>query len=164
MSRLVERFGKTGFAAVASLIWALPMAAWAGSADLTPIDTTAFPRVALGLGVVMLIVWLVLIGRLGHLQASARPHRLDLGHMSASEKRWTLALAAFATGLIAWLNGAATVDWSPLDAAVQAGKPGAILFGGALAAFLVIMVTGTWISWRRWGRAFQRRRSWTVLE
>ena len=140
------------------------MAAWAGSADLTPIDTTAYPRIALGLGVVMLIVWLALISRLGHVPASGRPHRLDVGRMSASEKRWTLALAAFVTGLIAWLNGAATVDWSPLEAAVQAGKPGPILFGVALAAFLVIMLAGIWISWRRSGQAFQRRRSSAILE
>jgi len=159
MSRLVERFGKTGVAALTSLIWALPMAAWAGSADLTPIDTTAYPWIALGVGVVMLIVWLVLVRQISRAPASRRPHRLDLGRMSASEKRWTLALAAFATGLIAWLNAAATVDWSPLRAAVQSGKPGPILFGVALVAFLVIMVAGIWISWRRSTLAFQRRRS-----
>ncbi|HUZ87757.1 MAG TPA: hypothetical protein VNF26_12485 [Candidatus Baltobacterales bacterium] len=164
MAGLVERFGKTGFAALTSLIWALPMAAWAGSADLTPIDTTAYPRIALGVGVVMLIVWLVLISRLGHIQASGRPHRLDLARMSASEKRWTLALAAFVTGLIAWLNGAATVDLRPLGAAVQSGKPGPILFGVTLAGFLVIMLAGIWISWRRSGQAFQRRRSSALLE
>lgn len=164
MTRLVDRFGRTGFAALTSLIWALPMAAWAGSADLTPIDTTAYPWIALGIGVVMLIVWLVLLSRLGRVPASARPHRLDLGQMSGSEKRWTLALAAFTTGLIAWLNGAATVDWGLLGAALQSGKPGPILFGAALGAFLVIMLAGIWLSWRKSGQAFQRRRSAAVLE
>lgn len=162
--RLVERFGKTGFAALTSLIWALPMAAWAGSADLTPIDTTPFPWVALGVGAVMLVVWLGMVSRLGRYPASRRPHRLDIGRMSVSEKRWTLALAGFVTGLIAWLNGAATVDWSPLGAAVQSGKPGPTLFALALAAFLVIMLAGIWFSWRRSGQAFQRRRSSTLPE
>jgi hypothetical protein len=140
------------------------LAAWAGSADLTPIDTTPFPWVALGLGLVMLVVWLVVVSRLGRYPASGRPHRLDIGRMSASEKRWTLALAGFVTGLIAWLNGAATVDWRPLGAAVQAGKPGPILFALALAAFLVVMLAGVRFSWRRSGEAFRRRRSSTVLE
>jgi hypothetical protein len=164
MARLVERFGRTGFAALTSLIWALPMAAWAGSADLTPIDTTAYPWIALGIGVVMLIVWLVLLIRLGRVPASPRPHRLDLGQMSSSEKRWTLALAAFATGLIAWLNGAATVDWGLLGATLRSGKPGPILFAAALGAFLVIMLAGIWVSWRKSGLAFQHRRSAALLE
>lgn len=164
MTRLVDRFGRTGLAALTSLIWALPMAAWAGSADLTPMDTTAYPWIALGIGVVMLIVWLVLLNRLGRVPASARPHRLDLGQMTSSEKRWTLTLVAFVTGLIAWLNGAATVDWGPLGAALQSGRPGPILFGAALGAFLVIMLAGIWVSWRKSGQAFQRRRSAAVLE
>ena len=164
MTRLVDRFGRTGAAALTSLIWALPMATWAGSADLTPIDTTAYPWIALGIGVVMLVVWLVLLSRLGSVPQSARPHRLDLGRMSSSEKRWTLALAAFATGLIAWLNGAATVDWGPLGPALRSGKPGPILFGAALGAFLAIMLAGIWLSWRKSGQAFQRRRSAAVLE
>lgn len=164
MTRLVERFGKTGFAALTSLIWALPMAAWAGSADLTPIDTTAYPWIALGVGIVMLIVWLVLLSRLGRVATSALPHRLDIAGMSPSEKRWMLALAAFVTGLIAWVNGAATVDWSPLGSAMQSGKPAPILFGIALVAFLLIMLAGIWLSWRKSGQAFRRRRSAPVLE
>ena len=162
--RLVERFGKTGFAALASLIWALPMAAWAGSADLAPMDATAYPWIALGVGFAMLIVWLLLVSRLGRIRTPARPHRLDLSRMSASEKRWTLALAAFVTGLIAWLNGAATVDWSPLGSALRSGKAAPLLFTVGLAAFLVIMLAGTWLSWRKSSQAFQRRRSAAVLE
>jgi len=65
ITRLVDRFGRTGFAALSSLIWALPMAAWAGSADLSPIDKTAYPWVALAIGLVMLAVWIVLLTRLG---------------------------------------------------------------------------------------------------
>lgn len=164
MARLVDRVGRTGFAAISSLIWALPMAAWAGSADLSPVDKTAYPWVALSVGLAMFIVWLVLLSRLGRVAVTPRPRRLDFRQMSASERRWTLALAAFATGLVAWLNGAATVDWGPLGAAVRAGKLGPTVFGIALFAFLLVMVTGIWLSWRRAGDAFQRRRSATLPE
>src|ERR1700716_637458 len=126
MSRLVDRYGRTGFAAISSVIWALPMAAWAGSSDLSPIDKTAYPWVALAIGLVMLVVWIVLLTRLGGVPVSPRQRRFDLGQMTRAEKRWTLVCAAFATGLIAWLNAAATVDWGPLGTAISAGKSGPI--------------------------------------
>ncbi|HVS49414.1 MAG TPA: hypothetical protein VHJ99_10970 [Candidatus Dormibacteraeota bacterium] len=157
MNRLVERFGRTGAAAVTSLIWALPMAAWAGSSDLSPIDKTAYPWVALSIGVVMFVVWLILLTRLGRIPVTPRQRRLDLAQMSRSEKRWTLALVAFGAGLIAWLNSAATVDWAPLAAAVGAGKLGPIVFAAGLAAFLIAMLVGIWISWRRSRHAFLER-------
>ena len=158
MNRLVERFGRTGAAAVASLIWALPMAAWAGSADLSPIDQTAYPWVALTIGVVMLIVWLVLLTRLGRIPVPPGQRRLDLTQMSRSEKRWTLALIAFGAGLIAWLNAAATVDWAPLGAAIGSGKVGPILFAAGLAAFLIAMLAGIVLTWRKSTVAFRARR------
>jgi len=157
MTKLVDRFGRTGFAALSSLIWALPMAAWAGSADLSPIDKTAYPWVALAIGLVMLVVWLVLLSRLGRVKVVSRQRRFELNQMSRSEKRWILALAAFATGLIAWLNGAATVDWAPLVSAVTAGKIGPALLAAALAAFLIAMLTGVAISWRRATAAYRER-------
>jgi hypothetical protein len=157
MSGMVERFGRTGFAALASLIWALPMAAWAGSSDLSPIDQTAYPKVALAVGVAMFLVWIVLITRLGRVPVSERQRRFDLGQMSPSEKQWTLATVAFGAGAIAWLNAAATVDWSPLGTAISAGQVGAIVFGAALAAFLLVMVAGVLISWRKESAAFARR-------
>jgi hypothetical protein len=157
MQGLVDRFGRTGFALLASLIWALPMAAWAGSADLSPIDKTSYPWIALSIGLVMLAVWLVLLTRLGRIPVSPRQHRLDLGRMSSDEKRWSLALAAFVTGLIAWLNGAATVDWGPLGSAIGAGRVGPTLFAVALATFLIAMLAGIWFSWRRATAAFRRR-------
>ncbi len=157
MVKLVDRFGRTGFAAVTSLIWALPMAAWAGSADLSPIDKTAYPWIALAVGVVMFAVWIVLLTRLGRIPVAPRQRRLDLAQMSTSEKRWTLALIAFGAGLIAWLNGAATVDWAPLTAAVGSGKVGPILFAVALAAFAIVMLAGIVISWRRSRAAFLQR-------
>jgi len=161
VNQLVDRFGRTGFAAITSLIWALPMAAWAGTADLSPIDKTATPWIALSIGLVMLAVWLFLLSRLSHVPVSPRQRRLDIGQMTSSEKRWTLALAAFVTGLIAWLNGAATVDWGPLGSAIGAGKPGPIVFGAALAAFLLAMIGGVLFSWHRANVAYRVRRAST---
>jgi membrane protease YdiL (CAAX protease family) len=157
MSRLVDRFGRTGFAALSSLIWALPMAAWAGSADLSPIDKTAYPWIAFAIGLLMLVVWLVLLSRLGSIPVSPRERRFDIGQMSRPERVWILAAAAFATGLIAWLNAAATVDWGPLGAAVGSGKAGPTVFAVALTLFLLVMVVGAWFSWRRAAAAFRAR-------
>ena len=157
MKQLVDRFGRTGFAALSSLMWALPMAAWAGSSDLSPIDKTAYPWIALTVGLVMLVVWLVLLTRLGGIDVAPRQRRFDVQQMSSGERRWTLGLAAFATGLIAWLNGAATVDWGPLLAAVSAGKVGPALFAFALAAFLFAMAGGVWLSWRKESAAYEAR-------
>jgi hypothetical protein len=157
INRLVERFGKTGFAALSSIIWALPMAAWAGSADLSPVDRTATPTIALAIGVVMLVVWLVLIASLGRVHLTPRQRRFDIGQMSTSEKRWTLACAAFATGLIAWLNAAATVDWGPLGSAIKAGEVGPAVFAAVLALFAIAMVAGIAFTWRRESQAFNRR-------
>lgn len=158
MNRFVERFGRTGFAAVTSLIWALPMAAWAGSADLSPIDKTPYPWVALTVGVVMLAVWLSIVARLRRIPVSPRQRRLDIAQMSSSEKRWTLALVAFGAGLIAWLNAAATVDWTPLAVAVGGGKIGPILFAAGLAVFPVAMFVGIWVSWQKSHQAFVERK------
>lgn len=157
MKGLVERFGRTGFAAISSVIWLLPMAAWAGSADLSPVDKTATPSIAFGFGVVMLVVWLALVASLGRFRVSQRQRRVDLTQMSASEKRWALACIAFALGLVAWLNGAATVDWGPLGSAIGAGKVGPILLAVGLAIFLVAMVAGVWFTWRKESAAYQRR-------
>jgi len=159
MKSLVDRYGRTGFAAITSVIWLLPMAAWAGSADLSPIDRTATPSIALAIGVVMLIVWLVLIASLRRFPMSPRQRRFDLAQMSPSEKRWTLGCIAFALGVVAWLNAAATVDWGPLGSAIGAGKVGPILLAAALAIFLLAMVGGVWYTWRREAVAYRRRSS-----
>lgn len=157
VNRLVERYGRTGFAALSSVIWFLPMAAWAGSSDLSPMDKTAYPWIALGIGLVMLVVWFVLLCRLNRIPVSPRPRRFDLGQMSTSEKRWTLGFLAFVTGLIAWLNAAATVDWGPMGSAISAGRTGPILLAVALAAYVVVMVAGIWYTWGRASRAYGQR-------
>ena len=157
VNRLVERYGRTGFAALSSVIWFLPMAAWAGSSDLSPMDKTAYPWIALAIGLVMLVVWLVLISRLNRIPVSPRPRRFDLAQMSTSEKRWTLGFLAFVTGLIAWLNAAATVDWGPMGTALAAGQTGPILLAVALGAYVVVMVAGIWYTWARASRAYGQR-------
>src|ERR1700694_3659304 len=122
MKRWVDRYGRTGSAAITSVICALPMAAWAGSADLSPVDKTAYPWIALGIGLVMLVIWIVLLSRLRTIPVSPRQRRFDLAQMSRSEKIGILALVAFVAGLIAWLNAAATVDWGPLVTALGSGR------------------------------------------
>jgi hypothetical protein len=156
MSGLVERWGRIGFALVSSLIWALPMAAWAGSVDLVP---GPGPWVAFAIGAVLLVAWLVLLTRLGRIPVSDRPRRYDLSRMSGSERRWNAALAVFGIGLIAWLNGAATVDWSILTPSLAAGRAGSVALAVGLAGFLAVMVVGVVLSWKRAGAAYRARRA-----
>jgi hypothetical protein len=157
MNRWVDRYGRTGFAAITSVIWFLPMAAWAGSSDLSPIDQTAYPWIALAIGIVMFVVWIVLLSRLGRIPVTARQHRFDLAQMSTSEKAWSLVLLVFIAGLIAWLNAAATVDWGPLGPAVASGRPGPQLFAAGLAVYVIVMVAGIWFSARKANNAYKRR-------
>ena len=159
MTKLVDRMGRTGFAAASSVIWFVPMAAWAGSFDLSPIDKTAYPRVALAIGVLMLVVWIVLLARLRNINVTERQRRFDLAQMSAGEKRWTLATIAFAIGLVAWLNAAATVDARPLVERVANGNVGTIVLAIALLAFLAGAITGIAVSWRKASVAYEERRS-----
>lgn len=154
MSALVDRWGRTGFAAVTSLVWALPMAAWAGSVDLYP---GRLPWAEFGLGLVLLVVWIVMLTRLGRIQVTDRPRRLDFGSMSGAERRWNLVLAVCGIGIIGWLNGAATVDWGLLTPEVGDGRPGAVGLAIALAVLLVILVAGAVFSWRRAAAGFARR-------
>src|SRR2546429_7266923 len=106
MTRLVDRFGRTGFAALTSLMWALPMAAWAGSSALSPIDKTAYPWIALSIGLVMLVVWLVLLTRLPTLPVSPRHHRFAPEPWNTSEKSWQHGFLDFMTGHHPWRNAA----------------------------------------------------------
>ncbi len=157
MNKIVDRYGRTGVAAITSIVWLLPFAAWAGAADLSPIDRTATPTIAFTIGVVMLGLWLVLVASLGRFQVTPRQRRFDIGQMSPSEKRWTLGVFAFALGLVAWLNAAATVDWGILTSAIGAGEIGPILLAIALAIFVIAMVAGIVWTWRKETDAFRRR-------
>ena len=157
VNRLVERYGRTGFAAISSVIWFFPMAAWAGSFDLSPMDKTAYPWIALAIGVVMLVLWLVIVARIRTIPMSSRQRRFDIGQMTSSEKRWTLGCAAFIVGLIAWLNGAATVDWGPLGSALARGEAGPAVFAAGLAVFVLIMVAGIVWTARGANRAYALR-------
>ena len=159
MNKLVDRYGRTGVAAITSIIWLLPFAAWAGAADLSPIDRTATPTIAFTIGVVMLALWLVLVASLGRFQVTPRQRRFDISQMSPSEKRWTLGVFAFALGLVAWLNAAATVDWGILGSAIGAGEVGPILLAVALAIFVIAMAAGIVWTWRKETEAFRRRSS-----
>jgi hypothetical protein len=107
----------------------------------------------------MFIVWLALLTRITKAPVTRRTRRLDLAQMSTKEKRWTLALIAFGAGLIAWLNAAATVDWSPLGPALASGKLGPILFAAVLAVLLAAMLAGIVVSWRRSTLAYQKRKA-----
>jgi hypothetical protein len=159
VNRLVERYGRTGFAALSSVIWLLPMASWAGSSDLSPYDKTAYPWIALAIGLVMLAVWIGLLTRIRRIPITPRPHRFELAQMSRGERRWSLAWFAFVCGLIAWLNAAATVDWGPMGSAIAAGRVGPILLAVALGVYVVVMVAGIWFTWRGATRAYRERLS-----
>src|SRR5260370_32455925 len=108
MNRLVDRYGRTGVAAITSIIWLLPFAAWAGAADLSPIDRSATPTIAFTIGVVMLALWLVVVASPGPFQGNPPPRRFDICQMSPSQKSWTLGGFAFAPRLLASLHAAAT--------------------------------------------------------
>jgi hypothetical protein len=157
ISRLVERYGRVGFAAISSVMWFFPMAAWAGSFDLSPMDKTAYPWIALAIGVLMLVVWVVVLTRIGRIPVSPRQRRFDLAQMSEREKRWALGCAAFILGLIAWLNAAATVDWGPLGTAISAGQAGPIILAIVLGLYVIVMLAGIVWTWGRYSRAFRQR-------
>ena len=154
MFRLRERWGQFGFGLASSLIWALPMAAWAGSVDLVP---GPGPWVAFWVGALLFVVWIVLLVRLGRIPVTTRHRRYDVRAMSRSERSWNVALAVFMIGLIAWLNGAATVDWGILAPSLEAGRLGSVALTVGLATFLVLMVAGIAFSWRRADSAYRRR-------
>src|SRR5437764_10522582 len=149
MSGLVQRWGRTGFALAASVIWLLPMAAWAGSVDLYPGPR---PWIAFGIGVVLLAVWVALIAWSRGVSVPPRPHRFDVTDMKGDERRWLLACAACGLVIVGWLNGAATVDWSLLP-----WNGAAAAFVAALLLVLAAALAGAVYSWRRASAAAKRR-------
>lgn len=151
---LRERWGQFGFGLASSLVWALPMAAWAGSVDLVP---GPGPRIAFWIGAGLFVAWVGFLVRLGKVPVSPRHRRYDVREMSQSERGWNVALAVFMIGLIAWLNGAATVDWGILTPSLEAGRLNSVALTAGVATFLVGMVAGIAISWRRADGAYRRR-------
>jgi membrane protease YdiL (CAAX protease family) len=158
MFRLRDRWGRFGFALATSLIWALPMAAWAGSVDLVG---GPGPWIAFGIGAVLLVAWVVLLVRTGSVPVTERHRRYDVHAMSQAERRWNAALVLFGIGLIAFLNGAATVDWGVLTPSLAAGRPGSVALALGLAVFAVVMVFGVILSWSRANAGYQQRRTAT---
>ncbi len=149
MAGLVRRWGRTGFALGASVIWLLPMAAWAGSVDLYPGPR---PWIAFGIGLVLLVVWVALVAWARRLEVPARAHRFDVAAMSGGERRWLLACVACGLIVVGWLNGAATVDWSLLR-----WSAGTAVFVAALIVVLAAALAGAVFSWRRASAAARRR-------
>jgi uncharacterized membrane protein YfcA len=132
------------------------MAAWAGSVDLVP---GYGPWIAFWIGAVLLVAWIVMLTRLGRIPVSTRKRRYDIRAMSPSERRWNAALVVFGIGLIAFLNGAATVDWGILAPSLAAGRLGSVALAVGLAAFLVVMLIGVTVSWRRSDTAYRLRKA-----
>jgi hypothetical protein len=154
VTALVRRFGRTGFAALASAAWALPMLAWAGSVDLY---RGLWPWLALAVGIVLLAGWLALVAWVRTVEVEPRPSRLDLGAMTASERLWNALLFVSVLGLVGWLNAAATVDWRLLSGALATGRPGPMLFAAAIGLSLPAFAAGAALSWARADRAYRRR-------
>lgn len=153
---LVARFGPTPVAAMASLIFLLPLAAWAGAVDLVP-----SPAVwATGaIGVVLIVPW-VLVARRAYSAQAALPagrHRFEWRQMGRSERRWAAGFAAAAIGVVGWLNAAATVDLNALGPGLEAGRAGTfVLVAAALLLLSGLVVLAIWC-WRGNGRAFRLR-------
>jgi hypothetical protein len=149
MTQLVQRWGRTGFALAASVLWLLPMAAWAGSVDI--VGGTG-PWIAFAVGVVMLGLWVGLVVWSRRVPVPDRPRRFDVAAMSGSERRWLLGCVACGLVVIGWLNGAATVDWSLLR-----GGPAAVAFVVALLVVLLAALAGAVYCWRRASAAARGR-------
>jgi len=149
MGALVSRWGRTGFALAASVLWLLPMSAWAGTVDLYPGPR---PWAAFGVGLAMLAVWALLVAWSRRVRVEPRAHRFDVGRMGTAERGWLAGCAGCAVVVVGWLNGAATVDWSLLR-----WGPATALFLAALAALLLAAIGGAVLCWRRASAAFGSR-------
>lgn len=155
LAALAGRLGRVGTALLTSLVWALPMSAWAGSVDLSG---GTGPWVAFAIGAVLLVAWLGLLTRLARVPVEPRPHRFDIGRMGGAERGWNLGLAACLVGLVGWLNAAATVDWSLLGAALARGGAGPAAFTAALVALPLALAGGAILCWTRASARYAGRR------
>ena len=139
---------------MASLIWFVPMAIWAGSVDLQP---GIGPWIAFAAGLLLLIAWLTMLTQLRRYPVEAGPRRLDVRRMTAAEKGWNALFFGSAVAVIGWLNGAATVDWSGVMPAVATGQIGALVLTAGLTILFVLGAAGAVFSWLKAGAAFRRR-------
>ncbi len=156
MRALVQRWGHTGFGLATSPAWALPMAVWAGGADLS--GTGEGPWIAFRVGVAALVLWLALMAWASRVPLPRRARRLEPRQMSGTERGAWLGFAAAFTVAVGWLNAAATVDWRLLAEPLRRGRPGAWLLVATLAAVLALAFAGGWASWRRARREWLSRR------
>ncbi len=157
MRSLVRRWGHAGFGLASSLVWALPMAVWAGGADLS--GTGEAPWIALRVGLAALVVWIILVAWAARVPLERRPRRLELGQMTRPERRAWMAFAAAAIVVTGWLNGAATVDWGLLRQPLRSGRPAPWLLVAALAVVLVAALAVALTAWRRARREWIGRRA-----
>jgi hypothetical protein len=156
LDRLVQRYGATPVAAAASLLFALPLAAWGGAVDLYPSPGVWATGAA---GLALIVPWLLIARHAFTLQARGpvRTHRFELSQMSRAEKAWAALSAAGAVGIVGWLNAAATVDVSALGPGLATGRPSIYALVGAALAVLAFMAAFTSYCWRRNRRAFGLR-------
>jgi hypothetical protein len=154
---LVQRWGHSGFGLATALVWALPMAFWAGGADLS--GTGEAPWIALRIGLVALAAWLLLVGWASRVSVPTRPRRLDVRQMGRDERLAWLGFAGAFTVAVGWLNGAATVDWSLLGGPLARGSAGAwALLTGLALVLAAALVAGT-LAWRRARAGWLSRRA-----
>ena len=154
MAAMVLRFGRLESAAILSLIWALPMAAWAGSVDLAP---GPLPWVAFGIGAALLVVWIQLLRVIEDLPQEERSGRFRIRQMSAPERRWNAVVAASLILLIGWLNAAATVDWGILAPRVRSGEPGPVLLLAGLLLVVIASMAAAALGWTRATHCWRQR-------
>ena len=154
--QLVERHGATPVVAIASLPVLVPLAAWAGTVDLAP---SAGTWIAGGLGLLLILPWFLFARHAYSIQGLLPPRarRFEWRQMSGPERGWLLGAFAGVTGVVGWLNAAATVDLGPLLAGVAAGRPGIIALGLGAAAFLALSVALAVYCWRRARDAYFQR-------
>lgn len=150
LRQVVDRWGHFRFGLTTAVIWALPLAAWAGGADLS--GTGDAPWIALRIGLVALAAWVVLVAWASRIHVQRRPRRLDVHAMTRTERLSWLLFAGAATVVVGWLNAAATVDWTLLARPLREGRSTAWGFVAAAAAVLVAALTaalGSWLAARR---------------
>jgi len=149
--RFVEKHGWTAFAALTSLVWALPLAAWAGAVDFAP---DAF--FAAFFAACLFPAWVYVAWRARRWRVPGR-YRWEPAQMSRPELVWGILAALAATGVIGWLNAALTVDWGSLGPGLSAGRPGIWVFVVAALAVLAGCAAATVVCSRRAAAAYRLR-------